>query len=597
MLLAVPKYGRVKVNKVLSRAASRRARRSAACRERQRTELVSLPALALSPSRVFVITGPSGVGKGTLIRGLLERVPELELSVSATTREPRPGEERRRRLPLPHRRRVRPRVRAGDFVEHADYSGNRYGTLRSELERRAAAGVPVRARDRGPGRAPGARGDARGRAGLHRAAVGGRAARAPGRPRHRRRRGGRARGCHRPATSSRPRPSSPTSSSTTGSTTRSTSWSASCGQPGAAARLGPRDLAPHRQAARAGRLELRQRDRRRQARAPDQLATTTTSARARSTSSRRRWSTPRRRTTSRSRSRRSRAARSSTTTAVQAPVPWRGCLLGVSGGIAAYKALELARLATKAGPRGARRSAPRRRSRFVGRASFAGITGAPVLVDEFEPDPPRGAFPATSARPTTRRSRTSSWSANADVYLIAPASANTLAKLANGPGRQPAHHRRAGRPLPAARRAGDEQPRCTSTRPPRPTSRPLRARGVDVLEPGTGALGSRGEWGAGRLPEPPELLAAVEADARPATAEPRRACACSSPPAARASRSTRCASSATARPAAWASRSPRRPPAAAPRSPASPPTSRLPRHAGYRVRRRRDRRRARRRGA
>ena len=44
-------------------------------------------------SKVFVITGPSGVGKGTLIRGLLERMPELELSVSATTRAPRPGEQ------------------------------------------------------------------------------------------------------------------------------------------------------------------------------------------------------------------------------------------------------------------------------------------------------------------------------------------------------------------------------------------------------------------------------------------------------------------------------------------------------------------------
>ena len=101
----------------------------------------------------------------------------------------------------------------------------------------------------------------------------------------------------------------------------------------------------------------------------------------------------------------------------------------------------------------------------------------------------------------------------------------------------------------------------------------LRARGVEVLEPGTGALGSPGEWGVGRLPEPAELLAAIEARLGAAQGgSARRRCASSSPPAARASRSTPCASSATAAPAGWAGRSPRRPPAAAPRSPSSPPT-------------------------
>ena len=93
---------------------------------------------------VFVITGPSGVGKGTLIRALRERMPELELSVSATTRAPRPGEARRRRLPLPlARRSSTPGSEAGDFVEHAKYAGNRYGTLRSELSATSTAGVPV----------------------------------------------------------------------------------------------------------------------------------------------------------------------------------------------------------------------------------------------------------------------------------------------------------------------------------------------------------------------------------------------------------------------------------------------------------------------
>ena len=96
-----------------------------------------------SHPKVFVITGPSGVGKGTLIRGLLAQVPGLELSVSATTRRPRPGEENGVDYHFLNAEEFDSRVAAGDFVEHAEYSGNRYGTLRSELERRLGKGAGV----------------------------------------------------------------------------------------------------------------------------------------------------------------------------------------------------------------------------------------------------------------------------------------------------------------------------------------------------------------------------------------------------------------------------------------------------------------------
>jgi len=93
--------------------------------------------------RVFVITGPSGVGKGTLIRSLLERVPELELAVSATTREPRAGEDDGVDYHFLSEAEFDRRVLEGDFLEHADYSGRRYGTLRSELEKRLGHGASV----------------------------------------------------------------------------------------------------------------------------------------------------------------------------------------------------------------------------------------------------------------------------------------------------------------------------------------------------------------------------------------------------------------------------------------------------------------------
>ena len=105
-------------------------------------------------------------------------------------------------------------------------------------------------------------------------------------------------------------------------------------------------------------------------------------------------------------------------------------LLGVSGGIAAYKALETARLAIKAG-HSVRVIQTPSSERFVGRTSFAAITGAPVLTSEFEPDPARGAYPG---EPVPQRAPISHLALveRAELYLIVPATANTLAKLAHG---------------------------------------------------------------------------------------------------------------------------------------------------------------------
>jgi guanylate kinase len=94
-------------------------------------------------AKVFVITGPSGVGKGTLIRLLRERLPELALSTSATTRAPREGEEDGRDYHFLSRDEFARRADANEFLEHAAYSGQRYGTLRSEVERRLATGESV----------------------------------------------------------------------------------------------------------------------------------------------------------------------------------------------------------------------------------------------------------------------------------------------------------------------------------------------------------------------------------------------------------------------------------------------------------------------
>lgn len=94
-------------------------------------------------AKVFVITGPSGVGKGTLISTLLERVSGLELSISATTREPREGEADGRDYHFLTPEEFDQRIAAEDFLEFATYSGNRYGTLRSEVSQRLAEGQSV----------------------------------------------------------------------------------------------------------------------------------------------------------------------------------------------------------------------------------------------------------------------------------------------------------------------------------------------------------------------------------------------------------------------------------------------------------------------
>jgi phosphopantothenoylcysteine decarboxylase / phosphopantothenate---cysteine ligase len=183
-------------------------------------------------------------------------------------------------------------------------------------------------------------------------------------------------------------------------------------------------------------------------------------------------------------------------------------LLGVTGGIAAYKALELTRLALKAGHQ-VRVVMTDAAARFVGPASFAAITGAPVLTSQFEADPLRGAFPGDPAPALAPLSHLALVE-RADAYLIAPASANTLAKLAHGQADNllTAAALACRRPLIVAPAMNDAMYEHPATRA---NLAALRERGTIVLEPGTGALGSPGEWGVGRLPEPPELLAAIEA--------------------------------------------------------------------------------------
>src|SRR3954469_13061860 len=183
-------------------------------------------------------------------------------------------------------------------------------------------------------------------------------------------------------------------------------------------------------------------------------------------------------------------------------------LLGVSGGIAAYKALELARLATLAG-HGMRVLMTENAQRFVGAASFEGIVGAPVLHSEFERDPMRGAFPG-DPQPAHDPIGHLEVVGNADAYLIAPASANTVAKLAAGIADSilTTAFLACTAPRLLAPAMNDRMYADAATQANLAT---LRERGVTVIEPGEGALASRGEHGRGRLPDPDALLAEVEA--------------------------------------------------------------------------------------
>ena len=183
-------------------------------------------------------------------------------------------------------------------------------------------------------------------------------------------------------------------------------------------------------------------------------------------------------------------------------------LLGVTGGIAAYKAVELVRLATKAGHT-VRVVQTEASLRFVGRATFEGVTGAPVLVEEFEPDPARGAFPGDPAPDHAPISHLE-LVGRSDVYAIAPASANTLAKLATGLADNllTSAALAASSPLVIAPAMNDRMWEHPATRSNVET---LRLRGATIVAPATGALASRGEWGVGRLAEPADILAAIEA--------------------------------------------------------------------------------------
>jgi phosphopantothenoylcysteine decarboxylase/phosphopantothenate--cysteine ligase len=188
-------------------------------------------------------------------------------------------------------------------------------------------------------------------------------------------------------------------------------------------------------------------------------------------------------------------------------------LLGVSGGIAAYKALEFARLATLAG-HGVRVVMTENAGRFIGAASFEGIVGAPVLTSEYERDPMRGAFPGEPGPDEPDDAGHDpighlELAGNCDAFLVAPASANTIAKLAGGfaDSMLTTSFLACTAPRLVAPAMNNRMYADAATQSNLAT---LRERGVVVIEPEEGLLASRGERGRGRLPDPERLLARVE---------------------------------------------------------------------------------------
>src|SRR6202000_2870053 len=184
-------------------------------------------------------------------------------------------------------------------------------------------------------------------------------------------------------------------------------------------------------------------------------------------------------------------------------------LLGVSGGIAAYKSLEFARLATLAG-HGVRVVMTENAQGFVGAPPFEGIVGAPVLSSEFERDPMRGAFPGEAGEAGHDPIGHLELAANCDAFLVAPASANTVAKLAGGfaDSMLATSFLACTAPRLVAPAMNDRMYADAATQQNLST---LRERGVEVIEPEEGLLASRGEHGRGRPPAPEPLLAGIEA--------------------------------------------------------------------------------------
>ena len=191
-------------------------------------------------------------------------------------------------------------------------------------------------------------------------------------------------------------------------------------------------------------------------------------------------------------------------------------LLGVTGGIAAYKALDLIRLATAAG-HSVRVIQTDNAQRFVGAASFAAITGAPVLTSEWERDPARGAFPDQAAPEHDPISHLE-LVRNADCFVIAPASANTISKLASGAADNllTSAALAASCPLIIAPAMNHQMWQNAATQA---NIKLLADRAVTIIDPEVGSLASRNEWGSGRLAQPATILAAIEqivpAGARP----------------------------------------------------------------------------------